>query len=589
VVAVAQRRVENRRAGAGPFVADRVGQRRVRRHIVREPALIGGAALLCLLTVAGVSVAAQRTVVPQTRIDTIRQHARFFLFAHLLAAVAIVILFGRRLLDWDDNAGRFWPTAIVVLLACLVLAVLFVPLRSYRHLLQRRRPSVLVQVSASAASDRPVRRPFLVTAGLGCVAAVLPFLLLLYRAADYRMPDSYVLDDRVRPEVGWAWVGLYLALAVLAIGVGLRSGSRGPTAKRWPAQPTFFAAALCLGIVHFSGVGLAGRPKEFIRALVCLDRNSGKVLWTCEGLRAQTRPQNRVVTHAAPTPTTDGRRIYAHFGEDGLMCVSPEGKLLWKRTEPMFRCKFGVGTSPVVKDDILVIASDVKESQELPSALTAYDGVCGKPLWKKERTSHKDYATYCTPSIKSVGGTEVVIVHGWHDLKGYELETGAELWSYPMTHEGQHLVASLVSDAERLYVTGAKRIIALDVSKLGTGSDPAVWSRPLPGEKSATPVVVEGLLFLVTEPGLAYCLEARTGEILWKQRLPGRYFSSVVALGRHVLFTNEAGRTTVVAADREYREVAANALGEPVYASFAPAGDRLFARTTKHVYCIQEK
>jgi outer membrane protein assembly factor BamB len=100
--------------------------------------------------------------------------------------------------------------------------------------------------------------------------------------------------------------------------------------------------------------------------------------------------------------------------------------------------------------------------------------------------------------------------------------------------------------------------------------------------------MVDGLMFLVTETGMAFCLEAKTGEILWKKRLKGRYYSSVIMIGNQVLFTNEYGQTTIVAVSREFRQLAENTLDESVYASFAPLGNQLFVRTTKYLYCIQE-
>ena len=344
-----------------------------------------------------------------------------------------------------------------------------------------------------------------------------------------------------------------------------------------------------MGAAFFVDVNFVERPVESIRAVVCLDRDSGGILWTCEGLLGQTREaESRTVTNALATPVTDGERIYGYFGRDGLMCVSPQGKLLWKKTELMFHSKLGVGTSPVVKDNILIVVSDERESDRVLSSITVFDCLSGERLWEKERRSHKVDAAYSTPLVKSLNGREVVIVHGWYDIRGYDLKTGEELWSHPMTHEGKHLVASLVSDAKRLYLTGAKQIVALDIAKLGTDSDPLLWSAAVPGEKSSTPVVVDGLLFLVTETGTAYCLEAETGRVLWKERLEGRYFSSVLSMAGGIFFTNESGQTTVVASDRESRHLAKNSMGESIYASFVPVGKQLFARTAKHLYCIQE-
>ena len=207
-------------------------------------------------------------------------------------------------------------------------------------------------------------------------------------------------------------------------------------------------------------------------------------------------------------------------------------------------------------------------------------------LWRANRRSHEEYSAYSTPLVRSLDGKEVVIVHGWYDIKGYDLKTGNELWSYPIRHEGMHLVASPVSDDGRLYTIGAKQITALDISKLGTENDPLLWSTRVAGEKSSTPVVVAGLMFLVTETGMAFCLDTETGEIQWKERFNGRYFSSVIAVADRVLFTNEGGRTVVVVLDRMFQQLGDNTLDGGIYASLAPAGSQLFVRTTRYLYCL---
>lgn len=281
--------------------------------------------------------------------------------------------------------------------------------------------------------------------------------------------------------------------------------------------------------MYFAGIVHAGKPQEFVRALVRLDAGTGRISWICEGLTAQSRTESKMVTHASPTPVVEGGRIYAYFGEDGLMCVDPNGQLLWKRPEPMFRCHFGAGTSPVARNGSVVVVSDVMACDDLSSSITAFDGSSGRPLWRKTRESHAKFSTYNTPMMISLNGRDIVVVHGWKGVTGYDLKTGDELWSYGMDHAGKHLVA-----------------------------------------------------------GMVYCLESDSGQIVWKQRLKGRYFSSVVSTAGRVLFTNDAGQTTVAAAGREYKELANNRLGEPVYASPAPTGDRLLVRTDSCVCCIGE-
>lgn len=591
-----------------------------------------------LLVAAGMNLVMRTMSVEQNYEGKVLRHLRLFLFVQVLTAVAVVALFGRHLLDFESDAARPLLASVVLILCCLTIGLLFVPLKSRKqliaglfsfvfavlvlfalkrkglsidpgsmkglikasvlfcpvvfgfalitaHFLSRRRKPTTIHNLVNVGPNEGVAWGLVATACGGLVAGLAPFALLIYRAAGYRMPDSYIWDTRVKPNTGWLFVGLCVIAVIGSIAV---KSVRRTREGHLPVKTALFVISIVLGTAFFIQTGFINRPDEFARVLMCLDADSGRILWRCEGLTGKTKGRSRTVTYASPTPVTDGERIYAYFGEDGLMCVNTEGRLLWKKTDPMFKGQHGVGTSPVVKDKILIIVRDVRESEELPSSISAFDCATGKRLWEKNRKSHEEFAAYGTPVIKELNEEQTIIVHGWHDVKAYQLESGRELWSYPIAHEGKHLVASLTCDGERLYVTGMKQIIALELSRLATGSDPIVWSTPIVGEKSSTPVVISGLMFLVTEKGMAFCLDSKTGEILWEKRLPGRYFSSVTAAANHVFFTSESGQTTVIAIDREFRKLAANALGESVYATPAQAGNRLFLRTIRHLYCLQE-
>jgi outer membrane protein assembly factor BamB len=601
------------------------------------------AVLASALTLAATGVRASATALRegQTTLRIAGRCVGLFLFVQMLVAATIVALFGRHLLNPNDAAVRHWLVSILLFFLCMAAASLVVPWRSRQHLaagalcllyavlswiifarqgftldlgstkglvmlalaasplvlggvlcaahlLSRRRRSRDDVRSLGDEPRRPAMRYCAAAVLAGFIAAATPFFLLLCRAGEYQIPDPYLLNTRVKPEGGWGAVAVFVAAAGIATVASIRKAGRtGPAASAFWRRASL-AAAVCLAGVYFAGIVHAGKPQEFVRALVRLDAGTGRISWICEGLTAQSRTESKMVTHASPTPVVEGGRVYAYFGEDGLMCVDPNGQLLWKRPEPMFRCHFGAGTSPVARNGSVVVVSDVMACDDLSSSITAFDGSSGRPLWRKTRESHAQYATYNTPLMMSLDGRDIVVVHGWKGVTGYDLKTGDELWSYDMDHAGKHLVAGMVCDEGRLYVIGAKRVVALALSRLGAGGDPLAWSRPIPDEKSSTPVLANGLLFLVTESGMAYCLESDSGQILWKQRLKGRYFSSVVSTAGRVLFTNDAGQTTVVAAGREYKELANNRLGEPVYASPAPTGDRLLVRTDSCVCCIGE-
>ncbi len=593
-----------------------------------------------LLMVTGISFLIQTMSVGRKHDGKVLRYLRLFLFVQILAAVAVVALFGRNLLDFGSDAARPLLASVVLMLCCMMIGLLFAPLKSRKqlaaglfslifavlvfitfkrkglstdpgsikgllkaavlfspvvfgialimsHFSSRRRQSMTIHNPAYTGPNVVVKRGLVATACIGLVAGLAPFALLIYRAAGYRMPDSYIWDNRVKPHTDWWFIGLCVMAAIVSIVSGYWGSVRRSREGCLPATTPLFVVSIALGITFFFQAGFVDKPDQFVRALMCLDADSGRILWICEGPTGKTKGRSRMVTCASPTPVTDGGRIYAYFGEDGLMCVDTEGRLLWKKTDPMFKGQHGAGTSPVVKNGVLVIVRDVRESEELSSSISAFDSATGDVLWERERKSHKEFAAYGTPMMRSLNGEQVVIVHGWHDIRAYHLETGRELWSYPISHEGKHLVASLTCDDERLYVAGTKLIMALDVSGLGTDNDPLVWSTSIVGEKSSTPVAADGLLFLVTERGTAACLDSKTGKKLWQQRLPGRYYSSVTASANHVFFTNESGRTTAAAIDREFREIAAGDLGESVYATPAYAPNGLFVRTIKHLYCLQ--
>jgi len=597
--------------------------------------------LALLFTVTGLTLAIENLQTARSPAHRAWQHARTFMFAVLLGGVAIVALFGRGLLDMDYRLIRAYVGSIVLVFCCIVLGLLFVRARSrwflaaavlsllftapavvapkYRelspdpaslealaltvasfspailglvllaiHLLARRQRVESPQTSTDLAQRPGSIQPFLPTLAAGFIFAATPFFLLVFRAAGYGFSDAATWSNRVRPDVSWWSIALYAAATIAAILHACRGSARAAPPAKLPLQPLLFASGLALGSAFFAHTNFVKPPKQFLRAILCLSCHDGKLLWSCEGLASERKGRSSVVTYASATPVTDGERIYGYFGEDGLMCADRQGRILWKKTEPMFRGNFGVGTSPIIENEMLVILSDVAKSPKMASSITAYDGATGRPLWRKERPSHEKYAVYGTPVITAAGGKTLLIAHGWHDIRGYDPKTGAELWSYPIEHRGRHLVASLVSDSGRLFVTAAREITALDISKLGTNADPLLWISPVAGEKSSTPVLVDGLLFLVTEAGQAYCLDAGTGQVEWKKRLPGRYFSSLVAVGDKLLFTNEAGQTTVVAAERQFRQLATNDLSEPIYASPVPVGERLFIRTAKHLYCIEQ-
>jgi len=385
--------------------------------------------------------------------------------------------------------------------------------------------------------------------------------------------------------------------ALLAIGLGIVAwliveianlGQRPTRLPRW-----FAVAVLCLGALGFIEKNYLLVTKEFVRAIVCVDRDTGRVKWMREGLKAPQPTTNVRNSPATPTPVVEAGRVYAWFGSPGCMCTDLEGNLLWTNTDAPFEGFHGVGASPIPCDGLLLI---VGAQPEAP-CIRALDCQTGEPAWTTGlRPWPGVEGQHRTPTVKTVDGKNVLLVWGWDGpdkedhLRAYDVRSGKELWKYPVKTWGEG-VASTISDGETLYLPSSQRFYALSLSGLSQGQDPVLWTTDMKtkGPDVASPVVCNGLLFMVSRHRHAACLDAKTGEVLWRQRLRGRgCLASVVAIGKHVYFADTSGLTTVVACERRFRKVAENDLKERIFASPAPVDGRLFIRTTKHLWCIQE-
>jgi len=178
------------------------------------------------------------------------------------------------------------------------------------HLLSRRRQSAIVANATNVERLDSISRPF--AAGCaGLVAGVAPFVLLVYRAAEYRMPDSYIWGNRVNPDAGWPFIGFCSVVGIIALGASHWKSVRSAGARRVPVGEILPLLAIVLGAVFFARAGLVDKPNQFTRALVCLDGENGAILWVCEGLTGSAKGRSRTVTHASATPATDGKRVFA--------------------------------------------------------------------------------------------------------------------------------------------------------------------------------------------------------------------------------------------------------------------------------------
>ena len=332
-------------------------------------------------------------------------------------------------------------------------------------------------------------------------------------------------------------------------------------------------------------------PQEIQQfAVVCLDRNTGKVLWN-KVAREQLPHEGHHRDHgfASASPVTDGEHLFAFFGSRGLYAFDMEGNLKWEVDfgDMNTRNSFGEGTSPALYEDTLVVVWDHEGNDDF---VVAVDKSNGKELW---RTARSEGTSWTTPVFAEVNGKPQVIVAGATAVIGYDLKTGEEVWRGPGLTA--NVVPTPIVDDGVVYAMSGFRGAALQAIKLGAtgnldGTDAILWSynRNTPYVPSGT-LVDEYLYFSSGNNSILTCLDARTGNAHFaEERLEGLsgIYSSFVATDDHVFVLGRNGACLVLEKGPELKIVQSNTLDDEITASMALAGDEVFIRGNKYLYCI---
>ena len=329
---------------------------------------------------------------------------------------------------------------------------------------------------------------------------------------------------------------------------------------------------------------------------ICLDRKSGHIVWDKEVLEQTPKNKAEKNSYATPTPCTDGRRVCAVFGDGSFVALDYDGRIVWLNREQKFYSQHGLGTSPILYGDLLLMARDGSsegEDKKLgwqkpwdKSALLALDKETGRIRWQGSRGLSR--IAHVVPNVFRTGD-QVQIVSGAGDVvQGFDPASGRRLWSVHSGGEG--VVPSIVVGGGLVFATSGFGAPAIRAIRPGTAEDPASakivweWNKAVPMIPSF--VYAEGLLFTINESGVAQCFDAPTGKLLWQQRIGGQHSASPVYAGGKVYFLSEAGESTIIEAGRQYNLIAKNSIGEKCQASYAISHGQLFIRSERNLLCI---
>lgn len=329
---------------------------------------------------------------------------------------------------------------------------------------------------------------------------------------------------------------------------------------------------------------------QTLRAL-SVDAATGKLLWQTDLFE---QPEGQKIhsknSHASPSPITDGEHLWVHFGTHGTACLTLAGEVVWKTTEFKYAPVHGNGGSPVLVDGRLIFSCDGSDTQ----TVVAVDAKTGKTVWKTPRsvTPKKGFA-FGTPLVIEVGGKTQVVAPGPDAVCAYDPADGHEIWKvrYP---GGYSVVPRPVFGKGLVFVcTGydAPRVLAIRPDGTGDITETHIaWELKKAAPLNPSPLLVGDELYLISDNGIATCLDAVSGKQHWQERIGGNFSSSPVFANGYVYLQNEAGGGIVLKAGTTFEEVSRNETGERTLASYAideAAGD-LFLRTETGLMRIGE-
>jgi outer membrane protein assembly factor BamB len=340
--------------------------------------------------------------------------------------------------------------------------------------------------------------------------------------------------------------------------------------------------------------------------LLRLDRVTGNIVWqrqVAKGTPIRKGPPGPGRFHdennmASPSPVTDGKHVWIHFGNGDLACFDFSGERVWlinlADRYGKYTIWWGHANTPCLAGDLLITACMQDPKGGGQSYVVAHDKLTGKEKWLVKRdtgATAESADAYTTPILYRHDGRTDLIIFGGNVLDAYDPATGKPLWQC-RAFDGNRVIPSPTVAGDTIYaIEGMKgKLVAVRTGGEGDVTASHVrWKYGGTTPDAASPVAANGLVFLANNAGVAICLDAESGKEVWKQRLGDTFRATPLVAGNKVYFFSKEGKATVVPAERTFKVLAESNLGETIMASPAVAGGDLFIRTREHLYRIGTK
>jgi outer membrane protein assembly factor BamB len=345
------------------------------------------------------------------------------------------------------------------------------------------------------------------------------------------------------------------------------------------------ASALKLGDSDQTGMAQGEDMVRHSWRLYAIDRASGRIVWEREAYQGVPRSERHIkASHASATPVTNGKFVVALFDSEGLFCFDTAGKVIWRKDLGLMAVgladdptsQWGPASSPVIVDNLVIVQNDRHKG----SFLVAYDLATGNEAW---RSAREEWPSWATPVLFQ----REIVTNSPHFIRGHDPRTGKELWRLE-DPKGEVKVPTPVAAEGLAIVTGGYPSGGRPIYAIRPGGAVA-WRTENGSPYTPTPLVYEGLLYVLRDNGVVTTYDVKTGERIYQQRVAagsGGFSASPVAADGKVYFASEDGDVFVVRAGRQFELLARNPMGQVCMATPAISGDMLFVRTRATLFAL---
>jgi outer membrane protein assembly factor BamB len=337
---------------------------------------------------------------------------------------------------------------------------------------------------------------------------------------------------------------------------------------------------------------------------LCLDRNTGRIIQDLKLFEvAEPQYAHPFNTYASPTPVIEAGRVYITFGSPGTACIDTRSfKVLWERRDIECNHFRGAGSSPILFQDLLIMNFDGSDQQ----FVTALDKRTGKTVWRTKRSidfqdleangkpaADGDFRKgFATPQVAMINGRWELISLGSKAAYSYNPLNGQELWRVEERSQHSASTRPVIGHGMIFYPTGFStgQLFAVRTGGNGLITDTHVaWKLKRGVSTRPSILLVDDLIYMISDTGIASCIDAKSGEVVWQKRIGGEYSASPVYADGRVWLFSEDGKTSVIRPARTFELLAENQLNDGFLASPAISNNAFYLRTRTHLYRIEKK